>query len=152
MSRYERRIAPRLLGAAAIALACIGPLDARAAEQAAGTETNSIQQAVQRGAEMFAHDQFGGVRTCETCHFDGGRTAGKLPNGEAVPRLVGVAATFPRFAPRLQGVITLSQQIDNCITGALQGNPPALGSPQMVDLETYVTSLSKGVVMGPQFK
>jgi thiosulfate dehydrogenase len=145
-------MAPRLLAAAAIGLACIGPLETRAAKAAADTEVNSIQQAVQRGADIFAHDQFGGVRTCETCHFNGGRAAGRLPDGEAVPSLVGAAAAFPRFAPRLQSVITLSQQLDLCIAGGLQGKPPAPGSPELVDLETYVTSLSKGVVMGQQFK
>ena len=147
-----KRMAPRLLTATVIGLACFGPLDTRAAEMAAGTEVNPIQQAVQRGADIFAHDQFGGVRTCETCHFNGGRAAGKLPNGEAVPSLIGAAAAFPRFAPRLQSMITLSQQLDRCIAGGLEGKPPAFGSAKMVDLETYITSLSKDVVMGQQFK
>ncbi len=152
MPRSEKRMAPRLLAAAVAGLVCFGPIDTRAAELAPGTEVNPIQQAVQRGADIFAHDQFGGVRTCGTCHADGGRAAGKLPNGAVVPSLVGAAAAFPRFAPRLQRVITLSQQFDRCITGGLEGQPPAPGSPAMVDLETYVTALSKGVVMGPQFK
>lgn len=149
MLRATKRMTPQLLAAAAIGLVCIGPLDTSAA---AGTDVNSIQQSVQRGADIFTHDRFGGVRTCEACHANGGRAAGELPNGQAVPSLVGAAAAFPRFAPRLQSVITLSQQLGLCIAGAVQGTPPPLGSPALVDLETYVTSLSKGVVMGQQFK
>jgi cytochrome c len=48
-------------------------------------------------------------------------------------------------------VITLSQQLARCITGGVQGKPPAFGSSEMVDLETYVSSLSKGAIMGQQF-
>jgi thiosulfate dehydrogenase len=151
MSRCARRVSPLLLTAAAFGLACVGPLATRAAEPAPGTEVNSIQQAVQQGADIFAHDQFGGVRTCETCHVNGGRTFGKLPDGKAIPSLVGAAAAFPRFAPRLQSMMTLSQQLARCIAGGVQGKPPALGSPELVNLETYLTSLSKGAVMGQQF-
>lgn len=144
-----------LTAAAVIGLAYAGPGGARAAD-APGADmsgpVSSLQQAVQKGADIFAHASFGGAGTCETCHSNGGRTAGKLPNGAAIPSLVGAAADFPRYAPRSQAVITLSQQMGRCITGALHGNPPPLGSPELVDLETYVTSLSKGAVMGKQFK
>jgi thiosulfate dehydrogenase len=144
-----------LAAAGVFGLACCSPLEisaAYAAEGAAGsTEVNSIQQAVQKGAEIFSHDKFGGVRNCETCHVNGGRTVGTLPNGAAVPSLVGAAAAFPKYVSRLQSVITLSQQLARCITGGVQGKPPAFGSSEMVDLETYVTSLSKGAIMGQQF-
>jgi thiosulfate dehydrogenase len=111
-----------------------------------------MQQAVQKGADLFAHDSFGGTGTCETCHLNGGRTAGRLPNGKAIPSLVGAAASFPRYSPRAQSVVTLSQQIMRCTAGALKGTPPAFGSPELVDLLTYITSLSKGEVMGRQFQ
>ena len=103
-------------------------------------------------ADLFAHESFGGAGTCETCHLNGGRDAGKLPNGKAIPSLIGAAAAFPRYSPRVQSVITLSQQIARCIGGALKGTPPAFGSPDLVALDTYITSLSKGVVMGRQFE
>lgn len=151
MSSRAKQAAPLLLAAAAIGLACIGPRQTRAAEPAAGAQAGSLQQAVQQGADIFAHNEFGGVRTCETCHLDGGRTAGKLPDGKPLPSLVGAAAAFPKYAPRQQSVITLSQQLGRCIAGGVQGKPPALGSPELVALETYLTSLSKGTVMGQQF-
>ena len=135
------------VAAALVGLAC-GSGGARAAE----AQSASLQQAVQHGAEMFAHESFGGTGTCEMCHLNGGRTVGSLPDGRPVPSLAGAAAAFPRFSQRSQSVMTLSQQLLRCIAGALQGQPPALGSAELVDLETYVTSLSKGSVMGEQFK
>jgi thiosulfate dehydrogenase len=146
-----------LAAAASIGLATDNPLRMSAACAADGsargsTEVNSIQQAVQKGAEIFSHEKFGGVRTCETCHVNGGRTAGTLPNGAAVPSLAGAAAAFPKYSSRLQSVITLSRQLARCVTGGVQGKPPAFGSSEMVDLETYVTSLSKGAIMGQQFE
>ncbi len=126
------------------------PIAARAADAPAAQV--ALQQAVQKGADLFAHESFGGAGICETCHLNGGRDPGKLPNGKAIPSLVGAAAGFPRYSPRAQAVITLSQQIGGCIHNALKGTPPAPGSADMVALETYITSLSKGAVMGPQFK
>ncbi len=149
MTRNINPLALSLITACALGLAGIAPLGA--AEPAPATEVASIQQAVQNGAEIFAHDRFGGAATCDTCHANGGRTAGKLPNGQEIPSLGGAAAAFPRFVSRRQTVVTLSQQIARCIAGGVQGTPPAFGSPEMVDLETYITSLSKGSIMGRQF-
>nr|WP_294510524.1 cytochrome C [uncultured Rhodopila sp.] len=151
MAKRLNLAAPSLIAACALALACVAPLRAVAAEPAVAAEVGSIQQAARQGADIFANDRFGGAATCETCHANGGRTAGKLPNGKEIPSLAGAAAAFPRFVAKRQTVVTLSQQIARCIAGGVQGTPPAFGSPEMVDLETYITSLSKGAVMGQQF-
>ena len=151
MAKFINLAAPSLIAACALGLASIAPLGAVAAEPVAGAEVSSIQQAVQQGSEIFANDHFGGAATCETCHVNGGRTAGKLPNGKEIPSLAGAAAAFPRFVSKRQSVVTLSQQIARCIAGGVQGTAPAFGSPEMVNLETYITSLSKGSVMGQQF-
>ncbi len=136
---------------AALVVAALGvPFVAQAADAPAGQA--AMQQAVQKGADLFAHESFGGAGTCETCHLNGGRDAGKLPNGKAIPSLIGAAAAFPRYSARAQSVITLSQQIARCIGGGLKGTPPAFGSPNLVALDTYITSLSKGAVMGRQFE
>ncbi len=121
------------------------------AQTPATAQVESLQQAVQQGATLFTHPHFTAQATCETCHLNGGRTAGKLPDGTAIPSLVGAAAAFPQYDPKAKQVITLPLQIRSCIGGALQANPPPMGSPEMVDLETYVTSLAKGATMGKQF-
>jgi thiosulfate dehydrogenase len=135
------------------------PALANAATATATAKVNSLEEAVQQGAHIFASDSFGGKRTfkgqqvtCAACHSNGGKTEGTLPNGARIPSLIGAAAEFPKFIPQKHEVITLEQQLVRCIRGGLQGKPPASDSPQMVDLITYLTSLSKGSVMGKQFK
>jgi thiosulfate dehydrogenase len=119
-----------------------------AARAEAPPQAASLDDAAQQGASLFTHESFGGSGTCEACHLSGGRTQGQLPDGKAIPSLVGAAAHYPKYASRAHAVITLPQQIHNCIAGALQGTPPAFGSPQMVYLETYLVSLSKGTPLG----
>lgn len=135
------------------------PALAASATATAAARVNSLQQAVQQGAHIFASDSFGGTRTfnsqpatCSACHSNGGKTEGTLPNGVHIPSLIGAAAQFPKFVAGKHAVITLEQQVAHCIRGGLAGTPPAYDSPQMVDLIAYLTSLSKGSVMGKQFK
>ena len=153
MSNRPLRLPP-FLAAAALAAWLLPPHAARATAAGAKptAEVASMSQAVHQGAEIFATDKFGGVRTCATCHSNGGRTEGTLPGGGHIPSLMGVAALFPKFVPQKHRVITLEQQLAHCIQGGLQGKPPASDSPEMVDLIAYLTSLSKGAVMGTQFK
>lgn len=130
----------------------LGMCGAAAADEAAPPKAPSLADAVQSGHQMFTSDSFGGSGTCETCHLNGGTTEGKTPDGKAIPSLVGAAAHYPRYAAKSEMVITLSRQMARCIKGALQGAPPPPGSKDLVFLETYVASLSKGATMGPQFK
>ncbi len=121
-------------------------------------KASSLADAARLGEQIFASDTFGGKRmfngqpaTCASCHSNNGKSQGKLPNGAAIPSLVGAAAGFPKFNARTHEVVTLEGQVTRCVKGALQGNPPAADSPEMANLITYLTSLSKGAVMGHQF-
>ena len=67
-----------------------------------------------------------------------------MPNGTAIPSLSNAATIFPRFNPKANKVITLEDQLRNCIAGALQGKPPTYGSEQLMQLVSYVTSLAQG--------
>jgi Cytochrome c len=139
------------LALGAISVAALGTI-ALPPAHAAGAPAHSLAQAALQGQHIFNHDKFGGVRTCSACHVNGGTTMGHLPNGAKIPSLMGVAAEFPRYNPAAHRVVTLGQQLDHCITGGLQGKPPAANSAQMTDLVTYLTKLSKGSIMGKQFK
>lgn len=151
-----------LLRGAGVLVACViaaVPAWASQTSAAVNATVTSMAQAEQQGARIFATDSFNGKRmfkgqpaTCDSCHTNGGRGPGTLPNGHPIPSLVGAAAQFPRFIPGKHKVITLQEQLAHCIRGGLQGTPPAFNSPQMVDLEVYLDSLSKGSVMGKQFK
>lgn len=107
-----------------------------------------LDQAIRDGKHLFMTPGFGGNgRSCNTCHKAGGTAMGELPNGKPIPSLNNAAAIFPRYNPRLGKVITLQDQIHNCVMGAIQGTPPAYGSKAMVDLVSYLTSLSQGKAM-----
>lgn len=117
------------MGGAALATAAPGPL----------------QQSIQHGKALFTSAHFGGNgRTCDTCHRGEGKAQGMLPNGKAIPSLRNAAAIFPRYNKNAGMVLTLQQQVHRCVMGALQGTPPAYGSPEMTDLISYLTSLSQG--------
>lgn len=146
-------------GYLALCLIAIYPMpEARAtmtmpeARMTGAVSASTLDQAAARGLRIFNHDTFGGTRTCSTCHSNDGTTMGRLPNGVSIPSLIGVAARFPKYKPRAHRVVTLEQQLVHCIRGGLQGKPPAAGSSQMTDLITYLTKLSKGAVIGKQFK
>ena len=128
---------PRLAACAAAILAL--------SAAAAGAADDPLAQAVTRGADLFAHETFGGGgRTCETCHVGGGKAPGLLPGGRQLPSLVNAAAIFPRFSRGAGAVVTLEGQIRQCIHGGLGGTPPAAGSPDLVALAAYLGSIAHG--------
>lgn len=141
-----------LLFAFAMLVFCTPLIVGRSSASAGLKPTSPIMQAAARGKQIFEHDKFGGVRTCSSCHLNAGTTRGRLPNGVAIPSLVGAAARFPHYNSRRQRLVTLEQQIVHCIKGGLRGKPPAYDSRQMTDLVVYLTALSKGSVMGKQFR
>jgi cytochrome c len=136
----------------ALSSGLIGTAALSSAQAASMKPALSLAQVAAQGEHLFNHDKFGGVRTCSSCHVNGGTTMGQLPNGAKIPSLMGVAAQFPRYNPAHHQVVTLEQQLAHCITGGLQGKAPPANSPQMTALVTYLTKLSKGAVMGQQFK
>jgi len=113
--------------------------------QPATATAGPLQEAVQNGKHLFMTATFGGNgRTCNSCHLGGGTTTGRLPDGTQIPSLSKAATIFPRYNPRRGSVLTLQQQVHNCVVGAIQGTPPAYDSTEMVDLVSYLTSLSQG--------
>lgn len=152
MRRWGKGLGLAALSLAVSALAWSGIGEAAAPPVVVPAKVGSMAAAVKVGQDLYMHDRFGGMRTCNTCHTNGGRGPGKLPNGATIPSLQGAAAAFPRFVPATGRVITLEQQLVKCIAGGIGGRPPALGSVALNDLAAYVTSLSKGAVMGSQFE
>ncbi|MDX1812675.1 MAG: cytochrome C [Gammaproteobacteria bacterium] len=106
--------------------------------------TPKLQEIAKNGKHIFTHPTFGGNgKSCESCHSGGGLEIGHLPNGKEVPSLRNAAAIFPRFNRRDQ-LVTLQDQIRNCVGGAIEGTPPAYDSEEMRTLVVYLTSLSQG--------
>jgi thiosulfate dehydrogenase len=113
--------------------------------QQAAAATPQLEKAIQDGKALFVHETFGGNgMTCQSCHANGGVGPGKMPNGAALPSLSNAATIFPRFNSKSGKVMTLEDQLRNCIKGGLGGKPPAYGSKQLTQLVTYVSSLARG--------
>lgn len=103
-----------------------------------------LQAAVNQGKDIFMHPSFGGNgRACNSCHRDGGTGPGALPDGTQLPSLSNAAAIFPRFNKKGK-LITIQDQVRNCVAGAIKGTPPAYDSDKMRLLVVYLTSLSQG--------
>jgi len=130
--------------ALAAALLLGSTLCALSIQRAAATEPQ-LEKAIQGGQALFVHESFGGNgMTCQTCHVDGGVGPGKSPNSTIIASLSNAATIFPRFNRRVNKVVTLEDQLRNCIAVALQGKPPAYRSEQLTQLVSYVVSLAQG--------
>ncbi|MDN5874695.1 MAG: c-type cytochrome [Sinobacteraceae bacterium] len=135
------------LAAATLLLLAAAPI----AQAATDTAPASADAAAAHGLKLFNQDKFGGVRTCASCHVNGGTTRGKTPSGRPLPSLIGAAAHYPTFNRRVGEVVSLPERVSMCIAGGLQGHPPPLDSPQITDITAYLAQLSKGKTMGAQF-
>ena len=128
--------------AMASALGCLAVFMLPAA-QAADIPTQ-LQSAATQGKDIFMHPSFGGNgKACNSCHHDGGMGPGALPDGTPLPSLNNAAAIFPRFN-RKGKLVTLQDQVHNCVAGAIEGTPPSYDSDKMRLLVVYLTSLSQG--------
>ncbi len=104
-----------------------------------------LDKMVAEGQKNYQHNTFNGNgKVCESCHVGGGKEAGKLPNGKAIPSLANAAAIFPRINMRSGKLVTLSDQVRNCAANALSGTPPEYGSVELNSIVAYITSLSQG--------
>lgn len=111
---------------------------------ASDARADAIDDAVSQGRALFSHPSFGGNgRACQSCHLGGGLKPGRLPNGKELPSLANAAAVFPRINRHGQ-LVTIQDQIHNCVAGAIEGTPPAYDSQEMRSLVVYLTSLSQG--------
>lgn len=107
-------------------------------------ESGPLSDAIMIGEKLFKKETFGGNgKTCQSCHADGGKGGGTLPDGRTVPALNNAAAIFPRYNARQDKIFTLSDQTRHCIN-EVKGTPPAYGSVELNALISYVSSLSEG--------
>ncbi|MDD2877464.1 MAG: cytochrome C [Acidiphilium sp.] len=138
---------------------------APAPTSAMSAQVGSMRQAIAQGKKIYVGDSFGSTRTwvpdmafhsrsvtCDTCHTNGGKTQGTMPDGRHIASLVGSATDFPRYNPKKHEVFTLQRQLVHCIRAGIGGTAPAYNSPVMVDLEVYLIALSKNTPMGRNVK
>jgi thiosulfate dehydrogenase len=138
-TRYHRTMEWMVTAAALGLVTSFMTCSAQAAEL-----STQLQSAANKGLEIFMHPSFGGNgKACNSCHRNGGVGPGALPDGTRLPSLSNAAAIFPRFN-RKGKLVTLEDQVRNCVAGAIEGTPPAYDSDKMRFLVVYLTSLAQG--------
>ena len=100
--------------------------------------TNTPQEAPQ-----FAPSKI----SCNNCHLNAGQREKSLP-------LVGVAGMFPEYNRRSGRLYSLGDRIVDCFlrsengTGAVEDDPPATTSPEVLAISAYLTWLARGSEVG----
>jgi cytochrome c len=105
-------------------------------------ENDTVPAGIERGKNLF------NTIGCTNCHVNGGTTEGKVPTAKGetpIPSLRGAAAHYPAVRGSTKILVTLGDQINQCLKGALQKEPFDCNSQEYVDLVAYLTSLSEGV-------
>ncbi len=108
-----------------------------------GPEGRSIRRGlalVTATPESLPRQVRSGLR-CTSCHLDAGTRRDVMP-------WVGVAARFPQYRSRSGELLDLGERIRGCFARSLNAAPPAHGSRDLVDIEAYLTWLSRGTPIG----
>ena len=85
--------------------------------------------------------------SCNNCHLNGGQRERSLP-------LVAVAGMFPEYNRRSGRLYSLGDRIVDCFlrsenaTGAVEDDPPATTSPEVLAISAYLTWLARGSEVG----
>jgi cytochrome c len=123
--------------------------------------TRKQQAAVALGEKLFKNVRLGEAtlgRSCQTCHVNGGTTGGFAivqrahgmgPFNVRIPALRRAVSTFPKYMSAANQVITLSAQINNCLSLFVGGKRLALNGPEIFALSAYVASLGNGETVRP---
>lgn len=106
---------------------------------------NAQEESLARGKSLFEDANLGtNGQACSGCHVGGRTTGGEvemMPGmNMAIPDLHGSAATFPKFKPPNDAVITLAEMNNNCLVMFQKGTPLALNSQKSRDLAAFVTA------------
>jgi thiosulfate dehydrogenase len=99
---------------------------------------------VKRGKAAFFDSGLGtNGMSCANCHVNT-RAKNRTAEPQPIVPLAGVAATYPRYRPAMDRVVTLEQQINWCLEKKLNGSPLPLDDQTIVALSCYLTFLSEG--------
>lgn len=107
-------------------------LQAKMSLRAAETTSDQLFHSVKLGSDGLS---------CNSCHVDGGRFSHRL-GARRIPSLVWAKDAFPAVRPGGQ-VVTLEEQIDDCIVHAMKGKPLPMNSQKLALLDVYIRRLSR---------
>ncbi len=91
--------------------------------------------AVQQGQKLWSIVEGEQQKSCATCHAD------------ASQAMRGAGATFPKFSPTLNRVISLEQRINACREEKMAAAPWPVESPDLIAMTAYVRNQSRGLAV-----
>ncbi len=80
---------------------------------------------------------------CSNCHLDAGRLADSAP-------LWAAFVSYPAYRSKTRSVSTFGERLQGCFEYSMNGRAPALGSKELVALETYSHWLAQGAPVDPK--
>ncbi len=104
---------------------------------------------IRAGREIFADtgraaaDYVGNDLRCSNCHLDAGRLADSAP-------LWAAFVSYPAYRSKTRSVSTFGERLQGCFEYSMNGRAPALGSKELVALESYSHWLAQGAMVDPK--
>lgn len=89
----------------------------------------------------FAPKHVGNGLACSNCHLDAGRKAGAAP-------LWAAFVNFPAFRKKNGEINSFQKRVQDCFLYSMNGSPPALGSPELLAIESYSAFMARGLPSG----
>lgn len=90
---------------------------------------------------IYAPKHVGNHLVCSNCHLDAGRKAGAAP-------LWGAFVNFPAFRRKNGEINSFQKRVQDCFLYSLNGNPPPLGSRELLAIESYAAYMARGLPSG----
>ncbi|MFP2770250.1 c-type cytochrome [Oceanisphaera sp. KMM 10153] len=105
---------------------------------------------VVRGYQYFVNTQslaprfVGNGLNCINCHMDAGKKENAAP-------LWAAYMSYPAFRKKNNKINDYQERIQGCFMYSMNGTPPELGDPALVDLSAYAYWLAQGTLTGENF-
>jgi thiosulfate dehydrogenase len=114
---------------------------------AADAPKDAYGDAVRLGEKLLretaatAPKHVGNGLACSNCHLDAGRKAGAAP-------LWAAFVNFPAFRKKNGEINSFQKRVQDCFLYSMDGNPPALGSRELLAIESYAAYMARGLPSG----
>lgn len=125
---------------AATMVAFIPPRAADAPADAYGDAIRLGERLLTDTAAM-APQHVGNGLACRNCHLDAGRKAGAAP-------LWAAFVNYPAFRQKNGEIDSFQKRVQDCFLYSMNGKPPALGSRELLAIESYAAYMARGLPSG----
>jgi thiosulfate dehydrogenase len=103
--------------------------------------------AIRLGARLItdtraeAPGHVGNALACRNCHLDAGRQPGAAP-------LWAAFVNFPAWRSKNNEINSFQKRVQDCFLYSMNGDPPALGSRELLAIESYAAYMARGLPSG----